>query len=217
MESTPRQCAALLLVPTAWSWVERDRHRVVDCVSCLPSQAVYNAIHMQVYIPDFRAWCGVMMLSLFLAMALAACSLTLAVYRLCFHPLAGFPGPRLAAATGWYETYFDLLKDGGGTFMHEIYGGLYTRNRRSDVYGDHHTGPIVRINPDELHVKDPEWAEVLYASPSNVRRRPEISVMQLTSACRAYVINIGQRPWPRECPAVVSSRTGIARAHKANV
>ncbi len=52
----------------------------------------------------------------------------LAVYRLYFHPLAKFPGRRLAAMTMWYEFYYDVIKRGQYVFeiqkMHEEYGIL---------------------------------------------------------------------------------------------
>lgn len=46
--------------------------------------------------------------------------LLIVVYRLTFHPLASFPGPKLAAATGLYETYYEVFKDGGGRYWKEI-------------------------------------------------------------------------------------------------
>ena len=65
----------------------------------------------------------------YLAMCSAAFILyasTTAVYRLFFSPLAAFPGPKMAAATGWYEFYFDVVKRGQYIYeiekMHHKYG-----------------------------------------------------------------------------------------------
>jgi len=49
------------------------------------------------------------------------------IYRLYFHPLAQFPGPKLAAVTSWHEFYWNAVKDGQATHKrkewHEKYGG----------------------------------------------------------------------------------------------
>jgi hypothetical protein len=62
-------------------------------------------------------------------------------YRLTFHPLARFPGPKLAAATTLYNAYYDILTPG-------------LIKRLPDMHKKY--GPIIRIQPNELHIGDIE-------------------------------------------------------------
>lgn len=54
--------------------------------------------------------------------------LTLAVYRILFHPLAKFPGPKWSAASYWYEFYYEIIQPGSWLWqiekLHEKYGML---------------------------------------------------------------------------------------------
>lgn len=52
----------------------------------------------------------------------------LVIYRLYFHPLAKFPGPKLSASSRWWECIQDLFTGQGGEYilqveeMHDKYG-----------------------------------------------------------------------------------------------
>ncbi|KAL2863960.1 cytochrome P450 [Aspergillus lucknowensis] len=85
---------------------------------------------------------------------------SLVFYRLVLSPLAGIPGPKIAAITWWYEIYYDVWL--GGQYFRKI-------DAMHKKYG-----PIVRINPDEVHFNDPDFIEPLFPGPG---RKTDKSVL----------------------------------------
>ena len=69
---------------------------------------------------------GIFEIGLLLSGGFAAYGVLLAVYRLFFHPLRAFPGPKLSAATSWYEFYYEIIQPGSWLWeiqrLHEVYG-----------------------------------------------------------------------------------------------
>lgn len=101
------------------------------------------------------------------------------LYRLFLSPIAKFPGSKLTAATSWVETYYDVFK--GGQFTHQIeiwhrqYGALECNLfPKTEVRGLTHetAGPIIRISPTEIHVADPDFYDVAYASSAPFDKIP---------------------------------------------
>ncbi|KAK2601850.1 hypothetical protein QQS21_004633 [Conoideocrella luteorostrata] len=92
----------------------------------------------------------------YVAGAVVAYLVSLVFHRLVLHPLADFPGPRLAAVTRYYEAYYDVICNGQYTFkiaeLHKKYG------------------PIVRISPYELHINDPVFFEKLYGQDAQFNK-----------------------------------------------
>ncbi|MCJ1422885.1 hypothetical protein MMC29_000765 [Sticta canariensis] len=80
------------------------------------------------------------------------------VYRLYLAPLAGFPGPKLAAVTTLYAAYYDLFC--GGSFIKKL-PALHKQY-----------GPVVRILPGELHIQDLESYHKIFkvGTPFDKRR-----------------------------------------------
>ncbi|QDS67654.1 hypothetical protein FKW77_004780 [Venturia effusa] len=72
----------------------------------------------------------------------------LSIHRLYWSPISQFPGPKAAALTFWYEFYFDVYLQGKYAWkiqeLHQRYG------------------PIVRINPEELHIDDAGFYDQIY-------------------------------------------------------
>ncbi|PYH29500.1 cytochrome P450 [Aspergillus neoniger CBS 115656] len=79
-----------------------------------------------------------------------------AVYRLYLSPIASFPGPPLAAVTWFYEFYYDAIC--GGRYIFKV----------KDMHKRY--GPIVRINPEELHIEPSAFYDELYA-PGGKKKR----------------------------------------------
>jgi hypothetical protein len=103
-----------------------------------------------------------------------------ALYNLSpLHPLSRIPGPKLAAATYLPEFYYDVWKFGGYTKeiskLHEKYGE-YTENIKDTL--EHQLiwacslGPIVRINPSEVHCNDISFVDEIYAVGGRKRDKP---------------------------------------------
>ncbi|KAL1863207.1 hypothetical protein Plec18170_000037 [Paecilomyces lecythidis] len=86
---------------------------------------------------------------LLLSILIVSYAFVVAFYRLYLSPLSQFPGPKIAAVTWLYEFYHDAIR--GGKYFWEI-------EKMHQRYG-----PVVRINPEELHVSDPDFYSVLYS------------------------------------------------------
>ena len=65
-------------------------------------------------------------LMLLAGLALVGYGASIAFYRMFLHPLAKFPGPKIAGLTRWYECYQEIALRGHFLYdiekMHEKYG-----------------------------------------------------------------------------------------------
>ena len=116
---------------------------------------------------------------MFAGVAALAYIVTLACYRIYFHPISHIPGPKLAAFTYWYQSYYDLWPHSGRFLwktaeLHEQYG------------------PIIRIGPNEVQIKDPEFYNEMY--PSGNRRQEKSRLFFWTEGWTPFASKLGGLP-----------------------
>ncbi|KAI3326233.1 cytochrome P450-like protein [Xylariaceae sp. AK1471] len=98
-----------------------------------------------------------MLFSIALAFA-AIFLLTIAVQRLFLSPLSRIPGPKLAALTYYYQSYYEFFPHRGQF--------LFKCDELHKKYG-----PVIRIGPDEVHINDPWYWDETYPPPSRRRHK----------------------------------------------
>ncbi|KAH8593673.1 cytochrome P450 [Bisporella sp. PMI_857] len=88
---------------------------------------------------------------------------SMTIYRLFFHRLRHFPGPRLAPISNFYHTYLTAKK----LHLYEEVEALH------EQYGD-----FVRIGPSELSIADPSAIDAIYSAKSPCTKGPWYNILQ---------------------------------------
>lgn len=90
------------------------------------------------------------------------------IYRLTLHPLARFPGPFLCRIGYFQQTYYEAILN--GKFLERLpeYHRTY--------------GPVVRINPNEVHISDPAVFHTIYKQNTHFTKDPVTYALGMSNA-----------------------------------
>ncbi|CAG7989284.1 unnamed protein product [Penicillium salamii] len=101
----------------------------------------------------------------------------ISIYRLLFHPLAKYPGPRLAAITNWYTAFYAWRGDLHlqNRKLHQKYGRFLLSSSTSNA--NTCSGDIVRYGPNSLDFNTHSGMNAIYGTRANVRKADTYAVM----------------------------------------
>ena len=102
------------------------------------------------------AWAG------YIALALLGYIISVAIYRIWFSRISHIPGPKIAAVTYLYHAWYDLWPHAGRF--------LFQCEKLHEKFG-----PVIRIGPDEIHIKDTQFMNEVY--PEDPRRKRNKSTL----------------------------------------
>ncbi|KAL7892318.1 cytochrome P450 [Trichoderma sp. SZMC 28014] len=115
----------------------------------------------------------------------------IAIYNLTLHPLAKFPGPFFCRISGLPQLYYEAILN--GKFMPEI-----------DKYHEKY-GPVVRINPNELHIKDSSMYHAVYKNNAFTKDSYALGASQAL----AFTVSIEQHKAKRKTLNPCFSKSSI--------
>ncbi|KAF5649458.1 cytochrome p450 [Fusarium tjaetaba] len=125
----------------------------------IPRETMFNTgfLSARIWSPTSTSWSVIYYTALVFG-AFAFYWLSLVFYRLFLHPLRNVPGPKIAAATSWYEFYQGVILD-----------GHYIKDypRFHEKYG-----PIVRMSPNRVHINDPNFYHKVYSTGTKFLKEP---------------------------------------------
>ena len=124
-KSTYNNTDIILLKQLLWH-CRRDQQRVVIPFCQVSQSDQLSTEKMREIIGNMLPILNFRTVALALAALLVTNRVFIVIYRLYFHPLASFPGPRLAASSTLYRAYYQVWKDGKMMDkiiqLHKIYG-----------------------------------------------------------------------------------------------
>ncbi|RDX54810.1 cytochrome P450 [Lentinus brumalis] len=130
--------------------------------------------------------------------ALVVCATAvLLLRRLVFHPLARFPGPKLAAASWWYMTYYEVFKD--GAFVEHL---LHLHARY---------GPVVRVGPNQLHFNALNAYDDIYLHGHRFTKDPRMYLSLNQSDSSLCIVDLKEIKTRREILGPLFSRRAIIK------
>ena len=79
-------------------------------------------------------------------------------YNIYFHPLARYPGPKLAAMSYWWQVYVEVIKKQSLSLKLQELHLVYGKHRHPDIplqWSDSHEseGDVVRIGPNDVRLQ----------------------------------------------------------------
>ncbi|KAL4887211.1 cytochrome P450 [Aspergillus karnatakaensis] len=126
----------------------------------LVKEAYHTAIDLREVVSSSVEHAQTRSIVLFLFLSCAVYTGVKSIARLYFHPLSNIPGPMLAAISGWYDFYYNVIHDG-------TYSSHWPRMHKK------YDSSVIRIGVNHVHIADEDVYHNIYCSGTEYFKDPD--------------------------------------------